>query len=236
MMLATLHRHLVSLLLLVPLAFVPLVLAESASDANIGKIIIAKGKVNAIGLDGTERALKRRGAVRQGDTISTGARSRVLMKLNDGSKFELGAEASLKLTEFVYKESVEEDKVYAEALKGVFRFVTGKVAKVKPESMKVKTGVATIGVRGTHVLGEIKDDGSATVILLEQEEGDERKTAIDVANNAGSVYVDKPGWGTFIADANTAPTPARRMRVQTIQNIMRTMQSIQRIPSVRPRF
>lgn len=242
-MLIVLHRYFVTLVLATMIGVAPIALAELAANNDaveaIGKVIIAKGKVNAIGFDGAERELKRRAVIQKGDTISTGLDSKVLMRLKDGSKFELGADASLKLTDFAYNESADDDKVVADALKGVFRFVTGKVAKQKPESMKVRTAVATIGVRGTHVLGEIKDDGSTTIILLEQEEDDvQRKTAIDVGNSAGSVSVDQPGWGTYIADADTAPTPARRMRIQTIQNIMRSVQAVQRIPipRARPRF
>jgi hypothetical protein len=244
-MYVTLHRYLVSLLLLACLGFTTAVSAQSDdpvsnSAANqqtvVGKVVFLRGTATATAADGSEKKLARNVPIQLGDTITTGARSSVLMRLADGSKFELGAESSLVVSDFIYKENVEEDKVSATVLKGVFRFVTGKVAKQRPESMDVKAGVtATIGIRGTHVLGKLEGE-EATIILLEPEEGDDRKTAINVANNAGAVDIDEPGFGTVVADANTAPTPPRRMRMQTIQNLMRSMQSIQRIPNVRPRF
>ena len=240
MRLTSLRRYVVSLLLIVPIGFGAVFLTEvvSADSVNsqevIGKVITARGVVNAIGIDGTIRKLKRKASVWRGDTITTGTRSSVLMKLKDKSKFELSADASMQFTDFVYKESAD-DKVVANVTVGVFRFVTGLVAKENPESMKIRTGISTIGVRGTHVLGEVKGE-SVRVILLEPEDGVARETAIDVGNDVGTVLIDKQGWGTYIADANTAPTAPRRMRLRTIQNLMGTMQSIQRMPRVRPRF
>jgi hypothetical protein len=231
-------------MLLVSMGLTPVVWAQSddpvskaaANQQTVGKVVFLRGTATARAADGAEKKLARNTPIQVGDTITTGTRSSVLMRLTDGSKFELGAESSMEVTDFVYKEKVEEDKVSATMLKGVFRFVTGKVARQRPESMEVKAGVtATIGIRGTHVLGKLEGE-EATIILLEPEEDKARKTAINVANNAGAVDIDEPGYGTFVADANTAPTPPRRMRVQTIQNLMRSMQSIQRIPNVRPRF
>ena len=99
--------------------------------------------------------------------------------------------------------------------------------------MRVETVVATIGIRGTNVIGEV-DATSATIILLEPEDTS-RKTAIEVSNSYGTVKIDKPGYGTEIPDEFSPPSPPRRMPLQTINNLMRFMQSIQRINLPRPR-
>jgi len=128
---------------------------------------------------------------------------------------------------FQYKQSIEEDSVTVEILKGTFRFVTGLIAKKKPEAMNVDTAVATIGIRGTNVIGKA-DATSATIILVESEDTS-RKSAIEVSNSFGTVTIDEPGYGTEIPDQYSPPSPPRRMRLQTINNLMRSMQSIQRI-------
>ena len=112
-------------------------------------------------------------------------------------------------------------------LKGTFRFVTGLVAKKKPEAMSVHTSVATVGIRGTQVIGEV-DETSATIILIEPEDTS-RKSAIVVSNSFGTVAIDEPGYGTEIPDEFSPPSPPRRMRLQTINNLMRSMRSIRRI-------
>ena len=170
----------------------------------------------------------------QSDMITTESRSSIKLRLKDETQFELGANASLLANKFVYKQETEEDSVSMKLVKGTFRFVTGLIAKKKPQSMSVDTTVATIGIRGTNVIGEV-DSTSATIILVEPEDAS-RKTAIVVSNNYGEVTIDEPGYGTEIPDEFSPPTPPRRMRLQTINNLMRSMQSIQRMNTPRPRY
>ncbi len=169
----------------------------------------------------------------QSDLITTEARSSIKLRLKDDTQFELGANASLIAKKFAYQQEAEEDSLSIQLLKGTFRFVTGLIARNKPQSMSVDTTVATIGIRGTNVIGEV-DTTSATIILVEPEDAS-RKTAIVVSNSYGSVTIDEPGYGTEIPDEFSPPSPPKRMRLQTINNLMRSMQSIQRINMPRPR-
>ena len=209
---------------------------EAAWSAVVaGKISAAKGSVTATGPDGTKRKLRKGKAFYEGDKIDTAKRGAVAMKFKDGTKFALGGESSMQVDAFVFGVSPEEDKVSVKVLKGAFRFITGLVAKKKPENMGVTLGVtATIGIRGTNAAGELIGE-SVTVVLLEPE-GDEEGTftAIEVYNDFGQVTIDEPGFGTEVADSKSAPTPAKRMKLRTVDNIMRSMSSITRAFS-RPR-
>ena len=49
-------------------------------------------------------------------------------------------------------------KVTASVAKGVFRFITGKIARKKPEDMTVRLPTATIGIRGTIVAGAVRTE------------------------------------------------------------------------------
>ena len=199
-----------------------------------GKIEALKGTVIAVGADGEERKLRRGRPVFEGDKINTGKRAAVAMTFKDGTKFALGGDSAMALDKFVYGVSAEEDEVSTTVLKGAFRFITGLVAKKKPKSMNVQLGItATIGIRGTNVAGELIGE-SATIVLLEPEDDDAGFTAIEVSNEHGEVTIDEPGFGTEVADSNSAPTPARRMKLNTINNVMRSMSSVTRAFS-RPR-
>lgn len=180
------------------------------------------------------RPLNKGDKVFQNDTITTESKSSITLQLKDDSLFELGADARLLASKFVYKQNAEEDSVSVRILKGTFRFISGLIAKKKPESMEVETSVATIGIRGTHVVGEANAT-SATIILMEPEDTT-RKTAIAVSNDYGSVTIDEPGYGTEVPDEFSPPSPPRRMRLETINNLMRSIQSSQRINLPRPRF
>jgi len=69
-------------------------------------------------------------------------------------------------------------------------------------------------------------------VLLEPE--DEDRTAIEVSNAFGAVTIDEPGYGTEIPDAQSPPSPPRRMRLRAVDNLMRSLSTIQRIQLPRP--
>ena len=180
------------------------------------------------------RKLEKKSPIYVNDKITTEADSTVQLRFEDNTKFFIGTDSEMSIEKFLYKQSDQENSFSTRILKGTFRFVTGLIAREKPESMEVNTTVATIGIRGTHVVGEA-DSTSATIILMEPEDT-ARKTIIEVYNKYGSVTIDEPGYGTDIPDEFSPPSPPRRMRLQTINNLMRSIQSIQRMNIPRPRF
>lgn len=203
-----------------------------AAAEAIGKVTKLEGSAYALSASDDRRDLSVGANIFEKDKVFTKQRSALTILFNDKTRFELGAEANLVASEYAYKQT-EEDSVALNVLKGAFRFVTGLVAKKRPESMKVGTAVATIGIRGTQVIGEA-DATSATIILLEPEDKS-RQSKIDVYNQYGQVTIDEPGYGTEVPDEFSPPSPPRRMAMRTINNLMRSMQQINRINLPRPR-
>ncbi|MFT5400228.1 MAG: hypothetical protein ACI8XW_003034 [Gammaproteobacteria bacterium] len=166
--------------------------------------------------------------------MRTGRNSNLYMRFLDKTFFALGPDAKMDLEVFDESEDAD-DSFGASILKGAFRFISGILAKKKPKSVRVKVSVATIGVRGTDVAGEVferqeKDgvvtEASAFVTLLEDEEG--KPTAIEVSNAFGSVVIDKPGYGTEIPDEHSPPGTVRRMQIRTINNLLRAIRNTTR--------
>jgi hypothetical protein len=203
---------------------------------DIATVTEAKGSVTAVTLTGEVRSLNTGDKVALGESIKTGKRSQVVMEFTDKSRFELGSKAEMNVSEFSRgnKEKQEAPSFVSKVSVGIFRFVSGLIARESPNAMKVRGAVATIGIRGTQVVGEFQAE-TATVILLEPE-GEPHPTAIDVSNQFGSVTIDEPGYGTEVPDANSPPSPPRRMRMRTINNLMNSMRSLQRISVPRPRM
>lgn len=208
-------------------------LSASAAD-SAGEVKAIKGAAWAQLADEPARKLEKGTLIYQSDVIKTEKGSAVQLLFNDQTKFFLGANTEMSIDKFNNQGSVEEKGFTSRVIKGTFRFVTGLIAHEKPEAMQVNTLVAAIGIRGTHVVAEA-DATSATIILVEPEDA-ARKTSIVVSNQYGKVLIDEPGYGTEIPDEHSAPSPPRRMRLETINNIMRSMQSIQRINIPRPRM
>lgn len=198
--------------------------APSLSPA--GTIGSLKGKVWVQG-----NQVKDGDPVYAGSEIRTGRNSKAVIRFHDDSMFALGPNSQMAVNDFRYKQDAEDNVISTNILKGTFRFISGLIAKKKPANMNVKLGsVATIGIRGTHVAGEVTErtedkEASAQVILMEPEDDPARPTAILVSNDYGSVTIDQPGYGTEIPDEHSPPSPVRKMQVRTIENITRALRN-----------
>lgn len=215
-----------------------------ADSPAAAKIRALKGKVWTRGAGGSMRQLHNGDEVHSGSQIVTGKKSHVTLRFSDESVFSLGPNSQMAIDRYAYGKDPEKSSLTTRIIKGAFRFVSGLIAKGRPENMTVQLGpVATIGIRGTHVAGEVTErreegdkveEASARVMLMEPEEGD-KPSAIIVSNEYGSVVVDQPGYGTEIPDEHSPPSPVRKMQIRTINNLMRAIRSAvpRSVPKVR---
>jgi opacity protein-like surface antigen len=190
---------------------------------------------------GPARKLAEGDSLFAGERIRTGAGTALQIEFTDKSRFTLGPNTEFEVEQ--YRQAAGEEAFASRVFKGAFRFVSGLIAK-KRGSMRVVTAVATIGVRGTHVEGEVSEhqekdgktvDASAKVALLEPE-GSDAGGSVLVENKFGSVVVDKPGFGTEIPNEKSPPSPVKRMQLRTIDNLLRAIRSPARTfgPARRP--
>ncbi len=195
--------------------------------------------------DGSARKLAVGDPIHAGERIWTNTRTSLHIQFADQSRFSLGPNTEFVIDKFKYKQGAEEDAFHSRIIKGMFRFVSGLIAHAKGHDMKVSARVATIGIRGTQVEGEVIDrqekdgvtiDASAKIVLLEPEE-EGKQTSIIVSNEYGSVVIDKPGYGTEIPDEKSPPSPVRKMQLRTVQNVLRALRSsVRQSGTARPRM
>lgn len=213
----------VALLATIPAAF--------AAD-TIGQAIAVSGTVYGRLGGEPQRQLTEGAGIYAGDRIITGPDGRVELRFADNARFMLGPGSELSVGQYSYKPGDEKNVMETSVLTGVFRFFSGLIAKKRPQQVRINMPVATIGIRGTHIIGEVTAT-SATVALMEPEEAG-TATAIEVSNQYGIVVIDKPRYETVIPDAHSPPSPPRRVQVQRINNLMRSIQTIRRITVPRP--
>lgn len=195
--------------------------------------------------DGTTRKLAVGDAVYSGENIKTDKGTSVHIQFADESKFALGPNTEFVIENFKYKKGAADDAFHSRIVKGMFRFVSGLIAHGKGRNMQVRARVATIGIRGTQVEGEVSDrqevdgktiDASAKIVLMEPEE-EGKQTSIVVSNDFGSVVIDKPGYGTEIPDEKSPPSPVRKMQLRTVENVLRALRnSVRQSGTARPRM
>jgi len=191
----------------------------AANLTRIGAAAAVKGLVNAMAPGTTVgRVVESGKPLYLNDHVTTDAAGRLQVLLLDETVFTVGPNSDMVLDEFVYDPTTSSGKVTARVTKGVFRFVTGKVARKDPASMKVNLPVGTIGIRGTIAAGQVTDQ-NATVILLgpgSQNNANENPGAVSVSNSGGQVDLTQPGFGTTLAQG-LPPTPPTNMSQQLSQ-------------------
>ena len=109
-------------------------------------------------------------AVYQTDVVQTGSRSSLGLVLDDGTTFNLSANARLMLNDLTFDASSTSNSSFITLVEGAANFVAGQIARTG--DMKVATPVAVIGIRGTAVKLEISAaDGKVDVSVIDQRDG-----------------------------------------------------------------
>ena len=99
-----------------------------------------------------------------GDTMMTGPTGRVQILLPDETIFTLGPNSEMDIDDFIYDPANGKNVLSATVIKGLFRFVTGKVQEHR--DLNVKVAVGSLGVRGTDIEFEQSPDGPGYVKLF----------------------------------------------------------------------
>lgn len=142
-------RGAVSLCVVFTLAGSALASAQPPSPA--GRVKIATGAASIVRA-GQSIAAAPGAQVYEGDLLRTAADGRLSVMLKDESRLALGPNSELALTQFAYAPSEQQLGLTVRLARGVLSYVSGLIAKLAPESVRLQTPTSIIGVRGTHVL------------------------------------------------------------------------------------
>ncbi len=172
----------------------------SAAEA-IGQVSSAAGKVFVVRTSGVREEVGAGDPIFQGDVIETTDGAAVDILFIDKTTFALGGDARLAIDKMVYDPDTKEGSSSYSILKGMFVFSSGEIAKINPLDMTVKTTVATIGIRGTTVAGEVLPAGEQSKFTIIEGE-------IIVLTDAGYVVLSEANETTFVTGFNAPPSEA----------------------------
>lgn len=85
----------------------------------------------------------------EADGLRTGADGKVGVTLNDDTRLSLGPNSELKLERFMFTPADSTFGLALKFVKGAATYVSGRIAKLAPGSIRLETPAAIIGVRGT---------------------------------------------------------------------------------------
>ncbi len=138
---------------MVSLALASYLLIGSAKAENdsIGFVKVVDGEASITSADGTVAATPG-AALHPGNILKTGENGSLGMTFKDNTLMSLGPDTELRIDEYLFAPAQGELKLFASMAKGTLHYISGVIAKLKPDAVSVKTPAGIIGVRGTRFL------------------------------------------------------------------------------------
>ncbi len=120
----------------------------SAEPAAAGRIKVVSG--SAFILRGGEVLTATVGlSVLQSDGLRTGADGSLGVTMRDDTRVSLGPDSEVRLERFLYDPAGGRLGLALTFVRGVTAYVSGRIARLAPDSVRLETPAAIVGVRGT---------------------------------------------------------------------------------------
>lgn len=91
------------------------------------------------------------------DAVTTEKHSTVGIMLEDDTLLSLGPESRLELQDFVFAPQEEKLSMAIRLLKGSFAYMSGVIARLAPDKVRIETPDAVIAVHGTRLLVKVEE-------------------------------------------------------------------------------
>lgn len=86
------------------------------------------------------------------DSLATGADGRLGLTLRDDTRLSIGPQTTIEINRFVYAQSDSQFAFVLKVVRGVVAYVSGRIAKLSPDAVRLETPSAIVGVRGTRLV------------------------------------------------------------------------------------
>jgi hypothetical protein len=139
-------RWSLGVLALVIASAVPVLAQQEGTGA--GRIKTVSG-VAFIVRNGAEVPAQAGQVVYESDSLRTGADGKIGVTLKDDTRLALGPGSEVKVERFAYAPGTASLGMVLKFVKGVTAYVSGRLAKLAPDSIRLETPSAIVGVRGT---------------------------------------------------------------------------------------
>lgn len=141
-----------------------LAIAAGEALAAAARVDFVYGNVTVSGLEGREQPLLRGAELNNGDTVRTGE-GRAQLRFPDGAYVSLQPQSEFAIRDYRFNGKTDgSERGFFTLLKGAMRTVSGLVGRVNRDQYQVTTPTATIGIRGTGGVIQVRDDGSTLIV------------------------------------------------------------------------
>jgi hypothetical protein len=90
-------------------------------------------------------------AIYQSDALRTGADGALGITLQDDTRVSLGPSSEVRVDRFLFAPGESGVGMVLKFMRGVAAYVSGRMAKLAPDSVRLETPAAIVGVRGTTI-------------------------------------------------------------------------------------
>jgi hypothetical protein len=122
--------------------------AAQSSQTVAGRIKIVSGPAFIV-RGGTVVPAQAGDIVFETDAVRTGADGRLGLTLKDDTRVSLGPGSEMRVDRFVYAPAEGRFSLVLKVVRGVVAYVSGRIAKLSPDAVRLQTPAAVVGVRGT---------------------------------------------------------------------------------------
>ncbi len=131
-------------------------MAAPVLASDVGSVKGTEGQAWII--RGEEQILAKTGTrLMVNDVMKTGADGAMGIILRDDTIISMGPSSQMVLSEFVFQPEQKHLGMLTKFLKGTFTYISGVMAKLDPESVKVETPEGMVAIRGTHFLIKVEE-------------------------------------------------------------------------------
>ncbi len=188
------------------LLFWLLAVTAAGAWAGDGRIIDIVGDVRVNGQPATADT-----ELNRNDTIVTGDSASVRIVLSDNSVLDIDSGSEIKLSDYSYEPSEPEENTSEVSLvEGSLRYVSGLIAREKPENVSFKAGNATIGVRGSFTAIALAGNVANVEAMIGEatlsKEGDD-----EIIVPTGKTTQIDPATGKVLVVPSTATDPVNEV-------------------------
>ena len=141
-------------------AFVISMAAASPAFAQVqsaaGRIKVVSGSAFVV-RGGQALAARAGDAVFASDSLRTGEGGTVGVSLKDDTRLSLGPNSEVRLERYVYEPGNGGVGMVLKFVRGVAAYVSGRMARLAPDSIRLETPAAIVGVRGTTLAVRVEE-------------------------------------------------------------------------------
>jgi hypothetical protein len=94
----------------------------------------------------------------QGSQLKTGAAATLGVTFRDDTMMSFGPDTTFLVEEYAYNPTQGKLRLGTRLSRGTLNYISGVIARLKPDAVSVSTPAGVIGVRGTQFVAKVQED------------------------------------------------------------------------------